>query len=278
MPGATGTAKYASYSYAGEYIKYVTDDKVQHVVTPDGTELPKMAIHMKNGYYMLKAENTVYDAYGNKQFTYDPYGYVPLDDQTVSGYIVAKKNVASEEKYVLMDMTGNVVSAELDAVPVARGELLLVNNKVCNLKGEVLLDATVKTLYRDPVTKQAWMVTDTTTKEKFLLDKDGKILHRSGATETTFNVNNFNMHRKDGENDPYHMVLKDGSYTLKGVSLAPWLVRTTNEDGTYNLVETISGKTLLSNCAGLAAATGDGSMLYVYAMNADSKITVYYVS
>lgn len=278
VPGATGTAKYASYSYGGKYIKYITDDKVQHIVTPEGNELPKMAIHMLNGYYMLKLENAVYDANGNKLFTYDPFGYVPLDTQNVSGYIVAKKNIASADKYVLMDMAGNVVSAELDAEPIVRGELMVVNERVCNFKGEVLLDATVRTLYRDPVTKQAWMATDVNTKEKFLLDKDGKILHRSGATETTFNVNNFNMHRKDGENDPYHMVLKDGSYTLKGVSLAPWLVRTANEDGTYNLVETISGKTLLSNCKGLAVATGDGSMLYVYAMNAEGKITVYYVS
>lgn len=278
VPGATGTKKYASYSYGGKYVKYVTDDKVQHVITPEGNALPKDAVHMKNGYYMIKAENAVYDAYGVKQFTYDPNGYIPLEDQDVSGYIVAKKPVDGHDKYVLMDMTGAVVSGELDVDPVVYGDLMLVNNKVCNFKGEVLLDATVNTMYRDPVTKQAWMVVDVNTKEKFLLDKTGKILHRSGTEETTFNVNHFNMHRKDGENDPNHLVLKDGTYSLKGVAVAPWLVRTANEDGTYNLVETISGKTLLSNCAGVNVAVGDGSMLYVYAKDAEGKIEIYYVA
>lgn len=278
VPGATGTKKYASYSYSGKYIKYVTDDKVQHITTPEGAALPENAVHLMNGYYKIEAENTVYDAYGNKKFTYDPNGYIPCNDQNVSDYIIAKKTVDGRDRYVVMDLTGTVISGELDVDPIIRGNLLLVNNKVCNFKGEVLLDATVNSMYMDPITKQAWMATDVNTKEKFLLDKDGKILHRSGKEETTFNVNNYDMHRKDGENDPFHLILKDGSYTLKGVSLAPWLVRTTNADGTYNLVETISGKTLLSNCKGLAAAVGGDSILYVYTVNADGTVQVYYVS
>ena len=278
VPGATGTKKYAAYSYGGKYIKYITDDKVQHVTTPEGQALPENAVHLMNGYYKIEAENTVYDAYGNKKFTYDPNGYIPSNSQNVSDYIIAKKAVNGRDRFVVMNLAGAVVSGELDVDPIIRGNLLLVNNKVCNFKGEPVLDAVVNSIYMDPVTKQAWMVTDVNTKEKFLLDKDGKILHRSGTEETTFNVNNFNMHRKDGENDPFHLILKDGSYTLKGVSLAPWLVRTKNADGTFNLVETISGKTLLSNCAGLAASVSSDSILYVYTMDAENKYHVYYVS
>ena len=278
VPGATGTKKYASYSYNGKYVKYVTDDKAQHVVTPEGNPLPADAVHLLNGYYMMEAESAMYDVYGNKKFTYDPNSYIPCSNENVSDYILAKKTVNGKDRYVLMDLTGAVVSAELDAVPVVRGNLLLVNNKVCNLKGEPLLDAAVNNLYLDPITKQVWMVTDTKTKEKFLLDKDGKILHRSGAVDATFNVNNFDMHRKDGDNDPFHLVIKDGTYTLRGASLAPWLVRTTNEDGTYNLVETISGKTLLSNCTGVAASVGSDSILYVYTVDAAGQYKVYQVS
>ena len=277
IPDATGTKPYASYSYGGQYMKFVTDDKVQHITTPEGDALPQDALHMKNGYYMIQAENAVYDAYGNKQFTYDPNGYVPCDSQSVSDYILAKKTVDGKDVFVLMDLTGTVVSGELTAEPVIRGNLLLVNKKVCNFKGESLLDAVVNNLYMDPITKQAWMVTDSETKEKFLLDKDGNILFRGGE-DITFNVNNFDMHKKDGENDPYHLVLKDDTIALKGVAVAPWLVRTANEDGTFNLVETISGKTLLSNYPALTLATAGDTMLYVYAQNADGVYEVYYVS
>jgi len=111
------------------------------------------------------------------------------------------------------------------------------------------------------------------------LDNDGNVVYRSGTeVEISFNVNNYDMHRKDGENDPYHLVLKDSSYTLKGVAVAPWLVKTTNEDGTCNLVETVSGKTLLSNYASITVGTAGGTMLYVYTQNADGVVEIHQVS
>lgn len=279
VPGATGTKKYASYSYGGKYVKYVTDDKKQHVTTPEGDVLPAEAVHLKNGYYKLVSDNSVYDPYGKKLFTYDPNGFVPCDDQSSDEYIVCEKTVDGKQVYALFDLTGTVVSGELAAVPTIRGKLLLVNKTVCNFKGEKLLDAEVNNLYMDTITKQAWMVTDakSTNKEKFLLDQNGKVMYRSGAEETTFNVNNFDLHKKDGENDPYHLIMKDSSLSLKGVSVAPWLVRTTNEDGTFNLVETISGKTLLSNYKGIAVATAGGTVLYVYAQNANDEYEIHVV-
>ena len=128
-------------------------------------------------------------------------------------------------------------------------------------------------------TTMAWMVTDSTTKEKFLLDKDGKVMFRSGTeVETTFNVNNFDMHHKDGENDPYHLVLKDATFTLKGTAVAPWLVRVTNDDDTCDLVETISGQTLFSHMQSVSVAIVDDTMLYVYTQNADGVREIYRVS
>lgn len=275
IPNATGTKPYAAYSYGGKYVKYVTDDKVQHVVTPEGDALPAEAEHLKNGYYSIPAENAVYDAYGKQMFTYDPNGYVPCDDQDVSDYIVAKKTAGGKDTYVIMDLSGKVVSGELSGKPAICGKLLLIDKKVYNFDGKQLLPEEGNALYMDAVTKQAWMITSAATKEKFLLDQQGNILHRSGTVETTFNVNNFDMHRKDGENDPYHLVLKDGTYDLKGVAVAPWLVKTTNEDKTVNLVETISGKTLLENCQNVLVALAGGEILYVYAKTGESAYDIY---
>lgn len=279
IPNATGTSRYASYSYAGKFVKYVTDDKVQHVVTPEGDALPETAVHMTNGYYMLPEENAVCDAYGARLFTYDPSGFVPGHEQNSDKYFTAKKTVDGKDSFVLMDMTGAVVSGEFTAEPQIYGNLLIYNKRVCNFKGEPLLDAEINHLYEDTITHQMWAASDAVTKEKFLLDNDGKVVYRSGTeVETSFLTNNFDMHRKDGENDPYHLIIKDGSYTLKGTSVAPWLVRTTNEDGTFNLVETVSGTTLLSNYTSITVGTAGGTMLYVYTQNADGVVEIHRVS
>lgn len=279
IPNATGTLRYASYSYAGKFVKYVTDDKVQHVVTPEGDALPEAASYMTNGYYMLPEEKVVCDAYGTRLFTYDPNGFVPCDDQNSDQYFTAKKTVDGKDVFVLMDMTGAIVSGELTSEPVVCGKLLIYNKRVCNFKGEPLLDAEINHLYEDTITRQMWAASDAVTKEKFLLDNDGNVVYRSGTeVEISFNVNNFDMHRKDGENDPYHFIVKDGSYELKGVAVAPWLVRTTNEDGTYNLVETVSGQTLLSNYTSITVGTAGGTMLYVYTQNAEGLVEIHRVS
>ena len=279
IPNATGTSRYASYSYAGKFVKYVTDDKAQHVVTPEGDALPAEAVYMSNGYYMLPEENAVYDAYGARLFTYDPNGFVPCEEQNSDKYFTAKKTVDGKDVFVLMDMTGAIVSGELDSEPLVRGNLLIYNKRVCNFKGKPLLDAEINHLYEDTITRQIWAASDAVTKEKFFFDNDGNVVYRSGTdVETSFNVNNFNMHRKNGENDPYHLVLKDTSYTLKGVAVAPWLVRTTNEDGTYNLVETISGQTLLSNYTSITVGTAGGTKLYVYTQNAEGLVEIHRVS
>lgn len=279
IPDATGTLRYAAYSYNGQYVKYVTDDKVQHVVTPEGTPLPETASYMTNGYYMLPEENAVCDAYGTRLFTYDPNGFVPCEEQNSNEYFTAKKTVDGKDVFVLLDKTGAVVSGELNSEPLVRGKLLIYNKRVCNFKGEPLLNAEINHLYEDTITHQMWAASDAVTKEKFFLDNDGNMVYRSGTeVEISFNVNNYDMHRKDGENDPYHLVLKDSSYTLKGVAVAPWLVKTTNEDGTCNLVETVSGKTLLSNYASITVGTAGGTMLYVYTQNADGVVEIHRVS
>lgn len=278
VPGATGHKRYAAYSYGGKYVKYVTDDKKEYVVTPEGDELPAEAIHLKNGYYALEATHGVYDAYGKQLFTYDPNGYVPCDDQQSGDYIVAKKTVDGKDSYVVMDLTGQVLSGEMPAEPKICGSMLLMNKKVCNLKGEVLFPSECNALYMDAVTKQAWVFSDSVTKEKIMFDKDGNVLYRSGIEDVTFNVNNFDMHKKDGENESNHLTLKDQSYTLKGTAVGPWLVTTTNEDGTYNLVETISGQTLLSNYAAFSVGLYNGEVMYVYAIDAERTYTVYRIS
>lgn len=277
IPDATGTHPYAAYSYGGRYIKYVSDAKEEHIVTPDGKELPAEAIHLKNGYYVMEQECAVYDADGARLFTYDPNGYIPTDSKDITDYILGKKTVDGKDVYVLMDRhTGAVVTAELEAVPTVCGSALHVNKKVLDLKGKPLFEASSNTLYMDPWTEQAWMMTDSDTKEKILFDKEGNVLYSTLEEGLSFNVNNFSVHKKEGDTS-HHLVIKTGTYDIVGASLAPWLVRVTAEDGTVGLVETISGSTLLEGYSAISVGGGGDKALYVYAEDAEGTIEIYCV-
>lgn len=276
IPNATGTHPYAAYSYGGQYVKYVSDAKEEYIVHPDGTALPAEAIHLTNGYYVMEQECAVYDAAGTRLFTYDPNGYIPTENKEITDYILGKKTVEGKDVYVLMDLTGAVVTAELEAVPTVCGSVLHTNKKVLNLQGEPLFDALSNTLYMDPFTRQLWMMTDSDTKEKILFDKDGNVLYSTVEEGLSFNVNNFSVSKKDGDT-AHHLVLKSGAYDVVGASLAPWLVRVTAEDGTASLVETISGSTLLEGYSAISVGGGGEKALYVYAENAEGTIEIYCV-
>ena len=276
VPDATGTHPYAAYSYGSKYIKYVSDDKVEHIVNAEGIEYPAEAIHLKNGYYVMEQECAVYDADGARLFTYDPNGYIPTDNKDITDYILGKKTVEGKDVYALMDChTGAVVAGELEAVPTVHGAMLHVNKMVLNLRGEPMFENPSNTLYMDPWTEQAWMMTDSVTKEKIVFDKDGNKLY-STTDNISFTVNYFALQQKDGDT-AYNLLLKDGSYSIKGTMLAPWLARVTNEDSTCNLVDTISGTTLLEGYNSISVAGGDEKPLYVYAVNAEDIVEIYCV-
>lgn len=275
IPNATGTRNYAAYSYGGQYLKYVTDDKVQHVVTPEGEPLPAAAVHLNNGYYLIEAENALYNGAGTKLFTYDPNGYIPCNGEDVSGYIVAKKTVDGTDTYVLMDETGAVLTAPLPAKPKTCGELLLVDKKVYNNKGELLLEGEFTSAYNDPVTKQCWLLSSSSTKEKVLVDGSGKVLYRSADEDVKFIVNHFSLYKKVGDEDQYPYVIARGDFGDKATPVAPWLLRTTAEDGTVSLVDAISGNTLLSGHTAYSTALIAGDRLYVYATDAEGTVELY---
>jgi hypothetical protein len=274
IPNATGTRNYAAYSYGGQYLKYVTDDKVQHVVTPEGVPLPAEAVHLNNGYYLIEAENALYNGAGTKLFTYDPSGYIPCKSEDVSGYILAQKTADGTTTYVLMDEKGVVLTAPLPAQPKVYGDVLLAGKKVYNSRGELLIEGEFTSMYNDPVTKQCWLLSSSATKEKVLMDRNGKVLYRSADEDVKFIVNHFSLYKKVGE-DQYPYVIAQSAFPQKATPIAPWLLRVTAEDGTVALIDAISGNVLLSGYTAYSTAMIDGNKLYVYATNADNEIEIY---
>ena len=72
-------------------------------------------------------------------------------------------------------------------------------------------------------------------------------------------------------------ILADKDFTIDGRSVAPWLVEASGANYTYNLVDTLSGETIISSYSGYQFVTQPGAAIYVYAKKADGGMDIYIV-
>lgn len=272
VPGATGTKPYISFDCGG-YVKYVRDDKVAVTATPDGKALAEEPVHLKNGHYAIKTENAVYDSDGNRQFTYDPKGYVPVDSESVSGYIVAKKQEKNKDTYVLLDKTGQVVSAVFDHAPAQYGDLFHVGKNLVKLDGEVVVKGGCERVFWEPLYGQCWAVNDGKTTK--VVDKTGHILYENtvkGSMVDTLKM----MCYQSGEDRRYYYSVKDKGFTISGAALSAFLVKKPNGDQ-HDVVNVLTGEAILTGYTDYAVSDADDTLLYVYAKKADNTIDVFVV-
>ena len=71
--------------------------------------------------------------------------------------------------------------------------------------------------------------------------------------------------------------LADKDFTLEGFSFAPWLIKVSRPDYVYDVIDTITGKTIISGYESYSSVAVPGSAIYVYALNADGGIDIYTV-
>ncbi len=269
VPGATGTKPYISFDCGG-YVKYVLDDKTVVVATPDGTVLPEEPLHLKNGYYAIQSEHTVYDSEGNKKFTYDPKGYIPVDSEDVSGYILAEK----KGKYVLLDESGKVASAVFDHKPVQYGELYHVGKNLVAIDGKAVIKGGCERVYFEPIYGQSWAINDNKTTK--VVDKTGHVLYENKTTGSMVDTNQMLCYKSSGDKRYYYSV-KDKGFVINGAALAPFLVKKPNGESSYDVVNVLNGEVLLSGYANYTVSDADGTLLYVYAETADGIQDVYVI-
>lgn len=273
VPDATGTKPYIAFDCGG-YTKFVKDDQTVITALADGTVISNDVIHLKNGHYADPADHGVYDLDGNKLFTYDPDGYVPCDSGDVSGYIVAKKTVDDKEKYVLLDESGAVVTAEFDSCPVVHGELLFANNTLVNFDGEAVLEGKYVLSHWEEKYGQLWVVDNG--KIRKAVDKTGKVIYEGNTTAPVLDLTHKMCYKTEDSHRLYYSV-KDQNFSVSGVSLSPFIVKTPDGTTGYKLVNILSGDTILSGHMNYTVADPGNSLLYVYAQVSDTEIAVYVV-
>jgi len=273
VPDAFGTKPYIAFDCGG-YVKYVKDDKTVITALADGTVISNDVIHLKNGHYADPAENAVFDVNGNKLFQYDPNGFVPCDSSGVSGYIVAKKAVDGKDKYILYDEDGSVASAEFGARPMVYGELLSAENKLVKFDGTPVMEDTHVLAHWEKKYGQLWVVDNG--KIRKAVDKNGTVIYEGNATAPVLDLTNKVCYKTEGTDRLYYSV-KDKNFSVKGVCLSPFIVKTPDGDTAYKLVNLLSGDTILSGHMNYTVADPGNSLLYVYAQVSETEIEVYVV-
>lgn len=271
--GVSGTKPYNISAY-GNYLEYTTDDNEKITINANGNLLPKEANLFSNGYYSLVKDNQgeVYDSNDKKLFSYDLEGFVPSD--FYGEYILASKYDDSF-KYVYMDVTGKVVSAEFDSMPMIYGDLVYLNDMVFDLQGNKIVEGTYSSVYYDDYLKNTWFVKNGV--EYVMIKSDGSILYSGNEDDDIYiDTYHFTMKKKMDDKD-YYYCIADKDYTLEGYSHAPWLVEITKPNYIYDVVDSISGETIINGYSNYKYATVEGSCIYVYAEKADGGYDVYSV-
>lgn len=273
VPGATGTKPYISFDCGG-YLKYVKDDKTVVVSTPSGQVLPEEPIHLKNGFYALASENTVYDSDGNKKFTYDPKGYVPMDSEGIDGYLVAKKTVNGKASYVLLDPAGEVATAEFADQPVMYGELLHVGKSLVTFDGTPVIEKSCERVFWEPVFGQCWAVNDN--KTTTVIDKTGQVLCENQAEGSMVDTKQMVCYRKI-EEQRYYYSPKEKDFTIAGMGIGTFLIKVPNGESNYDLVNVLNGETLISGYSDFKVEDAGGTLMYVYAKTSEKAMDIFVI-
>lgn len=273
MENVTGTNSDYVLAY-GNYIQYVSDDGVEHAVNADGQELPAGAELFDNGCYKLlhNSGGTVYDSNDNELFTYKDDGFVPY--YAKGDYIFASKSVNGETKDVLINMKGKIATAEFNATPRVYGDLLFVEDTLYDFQGNKIIDGNYLTVHYEERLGSSWML-ETENGECTIVTGDGKVLYK-GVEDDNLYIDYLDFVVSDEIDDKKVCYsYKDSDFTIEGFAIAPFLVMVYKSNSICDLVDAISGETILQGYKEYLYADGSDSGFYIYAEKVDGGIDIY---
>ncbi|MBR2476590.1 MAG: OmpA family protein [Clostridia bacterium] len=264
VPGLTDT-KEAGYILAeGGVItcKFGGSDE-RIIVDADGNLLPEGANVLEDGSYTVEGKTgEMYDDKHNLLFSYDLSGFIPKTANGDGSY-VATKNVDGSTKSVVMDKTGNVISAEFNSNIVCYGSVILMDNKVYNLEGNNIVEGTYDLVYYDKIIGNHWILKNDS--GYTMIDKNGAIYFTGGdGKDTTVFTNEFTASKKIDDKTMYYSH-KDKDYTISGYAFAPWVVKVESANYRYDLVDTMTGEKLLEGYQSYSYTARNPMAYYVYA-------------
>ena len=261
VKGATGTnSEYVTAR--GNTISFTDDAGNKKTLLADGSELTGVAKIMEDvSYTVEEREGTYYDKDGKALFTYNLQEYIPYDVNNDN--IISSKYTEDGYKYVVMDRAGKVISAEFDEYIYVYGDVIKCGNKIYNFEGKNLIDGEYTSIYYDKMFGKTWMLYNDDAYT--MIDKDGGV-YFAGVYDDDSSVSSSDfVASKKIDDVRYFYSHKDQDYTIEGSYFAPWIVKTEGGNYLYNLVDTMSGETLLEGYSGYSYTAKSALSYYVYA-------------
>lgn len=276
IEGLTGTSP-ATISARGNIVSVSTAGKSASY-RPDGSVL-EADIIFPNGYYKVTDGDirTLCDDDDKEIFSYNTNDYDIMSYYEDFGVFLAGKYDGGKNSYFIVDNTGKIISSSFDRISEATDKFIFSDNMLYDYEGNKILQDSFEHMQYDSFTKQAVMLYDMKGKA-VIIDSNGEVLFEGEKSDTSYvNVSTFTCEQKDGSSYNVYCV-NDKGYTLKGNSSGAWTA-ICGETGKKELVDTISGKTIIDGYSYYYSHAQKDGAYYVYAEKENKKgFDIYLVS
>ncbi len=276
LDGVTGTNRYVQHQY-GDVMECVLDDRTTVRITADGNEIPKGATILKDGCYVLKADEkyTVYTSSGKELFTYkkDDFSILSGHD-TIGQYFVGNKNIDGSLKYFLVDHSGQIASAQFDHNITAVGPFLTSGNNFYDYDGKKITDFDEdKDLHWNYDGFRRLGVIIWSDDEIQAIGNDGADIFKIPVTDDVSVDQNGQYVIK---RDKSYYSWKDKDFTISGSPIGGGLVVTRATDN-KDLIDTVTGETVLTGYDDYEIYGNFVDGYYIYAKISYQEYDIYRV-
>lgn len=260
VPGVKGDYDPSIVAH-GALLSYKDAEDNRHIVDPNGKEIECNTLFSDGSYSVEGKIGTVYNDKGEKLFDYELDSYIPKNFE--GEYYSASLYKDGKTVYVVMDKTGKVISSEFGTRPSFYGKLLLVDNAVYDVTGKNVIKGSYEYIKTSTMFSDYYFLKNNDTYT--LINSKGEVLFEDeGSKNKLINTTDFTAYEK-ADSDYMYYSYKDKAYSIKGFSFAPWLVKTAANNYLYNVVNVISGETILEGYDSYTYTTVRGTAYYVYA-------------
>jgi len=268
VPGVSGNKNISVYAY-GNYISYYDENGDKAVVDGKGNKLPENSKLFNNGCYTVEGKiGDLYDTNGKKLFSYDLTGFVPVSSSgkylNSSGkYFIAKQYADDVTKYAVMDEKGTIVSSEFKQNIDVVGELIESEGKIYNFKGKNIIAGEYDSIEAEEIFSKYFMLRQDD--DYKIIDIEGNV-YFSGSNDDTHCVYSdyFAVYEEQGDDKAFYS-FKDKDYTLKGYTLAPWIIKAETTNHRYDAINTLTGEKLLEGYSDYSYAEYNSFSYIIYA-------------
>lgn len=260
VPGASGNHQ-TYFSPYGGFISFKNAAGNYVKINAKGEPLPENATLFSDGSYRVESKvGDVYTTDGTRLFSYDLTGYVPK--YSYGEYYSASKYFDGATTYAVMNTKGEILSEGYTESITIYGDVVHCGKKVYDVNGNVLVAGSYDAVHYDEMFGNNWILRSGDTYS--MIDAKGNILLTGSKNFISIYLDEFVACKKIN-NDYYYYSHKDKDYTIKGYSFAPWIVKVSNANSMYDLVDTMTGKTLLEGYNNYSKIPYSSNAYYVYA-------------